>query len=140
MPQSMRQPATGTQRFLPLRKAMDDLPPLICAGCRACCVGDKIAIMPERGDDHRKWKTDRQADGTRTLRRGADGNCIYLGPDGCTIHGRQPYMCRAYDCRKHYLAVLAKDGEAGVSARIEAGLKGIEEGRARVLEDISFDP
>jgi len=28
-----------------------------------------------------------------------NGDCVYLGADGCTIHGRQPAVCKAFDCR-----------------------------------------
>ena len=115
---------------------MSALPPLICAGCRACCIGDPILILPNRGDEHRRWKTRKRPDGKRELMRGADGNCVYLGEHGCTIHGKQPYMCRVYDCRKHFLAVLAKEGEAGVQARIASGLNGLAEGRARVAAGV----
>ena len=27
-----------------------------------------------------------------------NGDCVYLGETGCTIHGRHPLMCRAFDC------------------------------------------
>jgi Fe-S-cluster containining protein len=29
-----------------------------------------------------------------------DGACVYLGPDGCTIHDRAPIICRTFDCRR----------------------------------------
>ena len=32
-----------------------------------------------------------------------DGNCIYLGETGCSIHSRRPAMCREFDCRRFYL-------------------------------------
>jgi len=28
-----------------------------------------------------------------------NGDCVYLGDNGCTIHGRAPALCRAADCR-----------------------------------------
>ena len=29
----------------------------------------------------------------------SNGDCIYLGDTGCTIHARRPQMCRELDCR-----------------------------------------
>ena len=29
-----------------------------------------------------------------------NGDCIYLGNGGCTIHESKPRMCREMDCRK----------------------------------------
>lgn len=51
------------------------------------------------GDNPAAYKT-KLVDGQRQLAKGKDGNCIYLGPKGCKIHGRAPQMCRALDCRK----------------------------------------
>jgi Fe-S-cluster containining protein len=35
------------------------------------------------------------------------GGCIYLGPNGCTIHDRAPSLCRAFDCRVYYRTMKA---------------------------------
>lgn len=35
---------------------------------------------------------------TYVLRHQENGDCIYLGPDGCTIHGHHPAICRTFDC------------------------------------------
>jgi Fe-S-cluster containining protein len=37
------------------------------------------------------------------LDRRANGDCVYLGEAGCTIHGRAPRACQDYDCRKLFL-------------------------------------
>lgn len=84
------------------------LPALQCGDCTLCCRGkhELITIQPERGDVHKRYKTDVQADGRRTLKRDSGGRCIYLGREGCTIHSRKPIMCRQYDCRAHYLLIV----------------------------------
>lgn len=75
-----------------------ELPPLNCGGCRKCCLGDKIMLLP--GDDPSQFKT--VAEGGRlVLQRGFDGNCVYLGATGCSIYGAQPKMCQAMDCRRY---------------------------------------
>lgn len=106
-----------------------DLPRLNCAGCTKCCEGDTITLQP--GEPHKRWKTDfNPQTGQRTIRKNPKtGNCIYLRKGGCSIYGKQPLMCRSYDCRVHFLAAVAKDPFAHLS---RAGLAGFEEGRARV--------
>ena len=31
-----------------------------------------------------------------------NGDCFYLGPNGCTIHGSAPVLCTGYDCGEQY--------------------------------------
>jgi hypothetical protein len=38
-----------------------------------------------------------------------NGQCVYLGPAGCTIYERRPLLCRSFDCRKHYLILPRQD-------------------------------
>ena len=37
-----------------------------------------------------------------------NGDCLYLGPGGCTIHDRAPAICRAFGCRKYFASLLAQ--------------------------------
>ena len=70
--------------------------------CRACCRRNLIPLIPQRGDviwtyEHEVIAT--LAGTVAVLRCAESGDCIYLGPDGCTIHERAPAVCRAFDCR-----------------------------------------
>jgi hypothetical protein len=65
------------------------------------------------------------------LKKGADGNCIYLGPDGCTIHDRAPLICRMFDCRRWFLSKTRNDRRALIKAGI-ADADIFEAGRKRV--------
>lgn len=38
------------------------------------------------------------------LKMKLNGDCVYLGEDGCTIHGRAPKICRVFDCRRWFLS------------------------------------
>jgi len=104
------------------------LPPLNCGGCRTCCLGDTITLLP--GDDPAQFKT-KLVDGRRQLAKGKDGNCVYLGPKGCKIHGRAPQMCRLLDCRKYALIfkTLGPEDQAvrrampGISATLDEGFR-----------------
>jgi hypothetical protein len=60
----------------------------------------------ERGDDISQYETalwlhPSQAP-TLILARHANGDCVYLGEFGCTIHDRAPYECRQFDCRETF--------------------------------------
>ncbi len=73
-----------------------------CGPCRACCRSDLIPLMPERGDLVWTYEHDviaTPAGPAAVLRCAGSGDCIYLGPGGCTIHDRAPAVCRAFDCR-----------------------------------------
>lgn len=73
--------------------------PVPCNGCTLCCQGDAIRLLP--ADDASQYQTvphDRYP-GHLMLDHKPNGDCIYLGASGCTIHGHAPLMCREMDCR-----------------------------------------
>jgi Fe-S-cluster containining protein len=79
-----------------------------CGTCHHCCQKELIPIRPERGDDPSAYDTFEAVNPTtgkreRFLRHQPNGDCIYLGAAGCTIHGRQPATCKAFDCRQFFL-------------------------------------
>ena len=90
-----------------------------CDGCTACCRGEQIILHPEDGDDPSQYETvpakrsgglDRieeiyglKYDGALALKQKPNGDCIYLGEKGCTIHDHRPAICRTFDCRKFVL-------------------------------------
>lgn len=39
-------------------------------------------------------------DGYAVLDRKANGECTYLTPEGCGIHGSAPQICQRFDCRE----------------------------------------
>ena len=79
-----------------------------CNGCRACCINDMIVLHPEMGDDASTYLTEPTTNPITgkpvlQLRHKPNGECIYLGDTGCTIHDRAPAICREYDCRRNFL-------------------------------------
>jgi Fe-S-cluster containining protein len=56
-----------------------------------------------------------------TLATDEAGCCVYLGANGCTIYDRRPFLCRSFDCRKHYLMLPRQDRDnlvqIGLSSR-----------------------
>jgi hypothetical protein len=79
-----------------------------CGSCRACCKGSMVILQPEDDRDSYQWvwftptgKDERLP----ILAHQPNGDCVYLGPDGCTIHERHPVICRRFDCAEIYAAV-----------------------------------
>lgn len=70
-----------------------------CNGCTLCCQGDALRLLP--GDDASQYQTVPHDTilGELMLDHKPNGDCIYLGATGCTIHARRPQMCREMDCR-----------------------------------------
>ena len=74
--------------------------PVPCNGCTLCCKGDAIRILP--GEDASKFKTVphwKWPHTERMLDHKPNGDCVYLGDTGCTIHHDKPLMCQQMDCR-----------------------------------------
>ena len=92
-----------------------------CGKCRLCC---QTMIVPlsreevESGEYLWAWITKR--DGTRlgqALQRKPNGDCVYLGESGCTIHDRAPHVCRRFSC----MDLILKTDRAGRRKAIKSG-------------------
>jgi len=85
-----------------------------CNGCHECCRGGEVVtLFPEAGDDPSKYLTSDalMVDGTPLimLQHKPNGDCVYLGEQGCTIHDRAPAVCRAFDCRGFFLKLTRNE-------------------------------
>lgn len=71
-----------------------------CGGCTACCHKDAVRLLP--GDDSFEYETEPHPfmPGELMLAHKPNGDCLYLGDKGCTIHEWKPQMCREMDCRR----------------------------------------
>ena len=98
-----------------------------CAGCTECCRSNQgLVLHPELGDDVQSYQIQVRTDTatgnpTYLLATTENGACVYLGPSGCSIYHRRPLLCRAFDCRKHYLILPRQDRDnlvrIGLSSR-----------------------
>jgi Fe-S-cluster containining protein len=83
--------------------------PVPCQGCTACCRGELVVLFPEDGDDPARLEHVELPGGELgpllVLKHRENGDCVYLGPQGCTIHDRAPAVCRAFDCRTYFLSM-----------------------------------
>jgi len=72
-----------------------------CAGCTACCH-QLIPLTPRDLKRKKTWQVNRDG----ILKRRSNGACVYLVPGrGCSIHGSQPDVCRAFHCGKWYAQI-----------------------------------
>ncbi|MDV0441911.1 YkgJ family cysteine cluster protein [Methanorbis furvi] len=86
-----------------------------CLCCGACCSGDdnEVMVTPseiqtimdaaglawnEIAEPYPEWITETDASITFgwVIRRGADGNCMFLKNNRCTIYQNRPHICRTY--------------------------------------------
>lgn len=78
-----------------------------CGGCRLCCQKNVIMLFPDEGDVVESYDHEIRTIGPGltgpVLKHKPNGDCIYLGPEGCTIHDRAPVCCRVFDCRDFFL-------------------------------------
>jgi len=85
---------------------------VVCNGCRACCQGEVLILHPEMGDKPweylcRTMRNPLTGNLDFALAQQDNGDCVYLGPDGCTNYANRPAICREFDCRKFYQKVIS---------------------------------
>jgi hypothetical protein len=70
-----------------------------CDGCTRRCHNDLVRLLP--GDNESQYLTQPHPAlrGQLALAHKPNGDCVYLGERGCTIHDTKPRMCREMDCR-----------------------------------------
>lgn len=94
-----------------------------CGTCRLCCKGrSAVLVQEDYGDDVASYETFELPvpgrEHARFLKLQPNGDCIYLGESGCTIHGRAPYICRVFDCRAQHAMYTKAQRESLVRAKI----------------------
>jgi hypothetical protein len=66
-------------------------------------LGDKPELYDTMLISHPVFRTTMHA-----LKHKENGDCIYLGDNGCTIWDRAPAVCQMFDCRTLYMATTRK--------------------------------
>ena len=80
-----------------------------CGGCGRCCQGKTIPLNPyevARIAAHQGISTTEAlarftSDIGASLRSRENGDCVFLGAIGCTIHASRPLACRLYPLGRH---------------------------------------
>jgi len=84
-----------------------------CRRCSRCCHHKLIQVNPyeiarlarHRGLSTGAFRAAFTDDGAGNyLRRAADDACVFLGPQGCTVHADRPLVCRLYPLGRHVAA------------------------------------
>jgi Fe-S-cluster containining protein len=85
-----------------------------CHACKRCCRNKTIQVNPyelarlSRGLGLPVADVvERYTDGGVHLRQREDGNCVFLGAAGCSVHGDRPLVCRLYPLGR----IVGPDGE-----------------------------
>jgi uncharacterized protein len=82
----------------------------ICRRCSRCCRDKHIQLTPyevarlarERNETTGQFRAAWTVDGQGTvLRQKEDRTCVFLGPQGCEVHGDRPLVCRLYPLGRH---------------------------------------
>jgi uncharacterized protein len=77
----------------------------VCGRCSRCCYHKGIRVNPYEiarlarscGQTTTEFRKAWTRDGAGTLlAQRDDGACVFLGPDGCTVHADRPVVCRLY--------------------------------------------
>jgi hypothetical protein len=72
-----------------------------CGQCTKCCENSLVDVTYEvkAGIPYRTQRHNAVPDQI-ILRRRANGHCVYLNKNGCSIeHSKKPAICRSFDCR-----------------------------------------
>ncbi len=80
-----------------------------CHRCMRCCYGKLIQVNPyevarlarNRGLSTGAFLREYVEPDRPYLRRRDDGACVFLGPEGCTVHPDRPLVCRVYPLGRH---------------------------------------
>lgn len=76
-----------------------------CGGCTRCCHNDAVRLLPNDEPSQYQTQPHPYMKGALMLAHAPNGDCVYLGPQGCTIHATKPQMCREMDCRRIVKAI-----------------------------------
>jgi len=93
--------------------ARDEAFAYVCNRCSLCCQGKLIQVNPYEiarlarrvGVSTGQFTADYTEDGAGArLARDATDTCVFLGPQGCTVHPDRPLVCRIYPLGRHVAA------------------------------------
>jgi len=100
-----------------------------CDGCTRCCQGfQQIMLKPEDNPDlYQTAETISALTGETglALAQKPNGDCVYLGEEGCTIYDRAPAICRHFDCRQMAALLRSKMTRAEFRRVVRAETAGV---------------
>lgn len=125
---------------------MSDRSIVPCNGCTACCCGQIVALEPtDRLEDYDAAPGFHPLTGEPAwlLKQKANGECIHLGSDGCTVYENAPAVCRSFDCRRHIMRIAATRAQRRAlireSKRDPVIMAGIERLPTLTADEVAFE-
>jgi Fe-S-cluster containining protein len=107
--------------------------PVPCNGCTACCKKELVILHPEGGDVPAHYLTRTiphplHGRPVLALLHKDNGDCVYLGEQGCTIYATRPAVCRSFDCRRLWSLLTSRQRreyskDPVLKTRLDAGRK-----------------
>ena len=89
-----------------------------CAGCTACCRGGyTVGLAPF--EDATGLEIEGEGE-NRHLKKQANGDCIHLVNDQCTVYEHRPLGCRYYDCRDFAVVKFEIQGRTALNAVVDS--------------------
>jgi hypothetical protein len=79
-----------------------------CNGCTICCKCDAVGLYPQE-EAMFQHEPHAYAAGEKMVAHRENGDCVYLGENGCTIHGNKPIKCQTMDCRAIYKNISPRE-------------------------------
>jgi Fe-S-cluster containining protein len=82
-----------------------------CGSCTACCRSPHVLVELDQAEAERYggvWSEERTR---KVLPKKADGSCVYLIDEKCSIYQDRPLMCRTYDCRHSLMVGKVSGGD-----------------------------
>ncbi len=96
----------------------------ICSRCTHCCHDKLIQMNPYEiarlaanqgvGTEEFRKRFTQDGEGLYLARTEEDNACVFLGPQGCTVHPDRPLVCRLYPLGRH---ITASGGETFVHSK-----------------------
>jgi Fe-S-cluster containining protein len=86
-----------------------------CGSCNACCKIYDVDLCPWESGAGLDYHVD--ANGKRVLRRNADGSCVHLIDNRCSVYAQRPLTCATYDCRTMSIAGVTIKGSPELNAQ-----------------------
>jgi len=114
-----------------------------CQRCRKCCGGEPgyvwvddaeiEALARELGLNARHFRSAycRKVFNRISLRERSDGDCVLLGPEGCTVYRSRPSQCRTFPFWPEHV----ESPEAW--ERLSKSCPGVNRGRTHDIDEIS---
>ena len=124
---------------IPIHREISKRQDVPCGDCRLCCKNMLIVVSPSMGDDVAQFEAAPMPEmpGFFRIPERENGDCYYLGSNGCTIHDHAPAMCQFFSCIGAVRGLTPKKAAEGIANNRLAPAV-LKRGRDLLREQIAF--